>query len=467
MRTLLADGLVITMNRERSVLRADILMEDDRIAAVLPRGDGEGFRPDGDTEVVDLHGMTVIPGLVQAHMHVTQALFRGLCDDLALMEWLRERTWPLEAAHTAESNAASAGLAVMELIRSGTTAIIDMGTTQHEDAVFGVMAETGMRGLFGKCMMDMGDDLPPLMREDAAACLRETERLIRRWHMAENGRLRYAVAPRFVPSCSEGLLLSARDLARQNGLRLHTHASENLGEIALVEARCHERNVRYLDRIGYTGEDVILAHCIWLDEEEKRILADTGTHVVHCPSSNAKLASGIAPVAELKSRGVSLALGLDGAHNHMDGLMEVRLASILQKALTHDPKAMPAMQVLELATLGGAAALGQADELGSLEPGRKADLVVLDMDMPHSLPAWGRDPVERVVYQATRENVVHTVVDGRFLYRDRTFLTLDPKKTLADAERCCAALMKRGNVSPASSFFCGRRPLLRAGVLPD
>ena len=454
MKTLLAGGILITMDRERRVLAGDVLVENDRIAAVLPRDDGQLFRPDGETEVVDVSGMIVIPGLVQAHMHVTQALFRGLCDDLALMEWLRERTWPMEAAHTAESNAASARLAAMELIRSGTTSLIDMGTTLHEDAIFEVMAETGLRGLFGKCMMDMGDDLPPLMRENTAACLRETERLIRRWHMAENGRLRYAVAPRFVPSCSEKLLLSARDLARQNGLRLHTHASENLGEIALVEARCHERNVRCLDRMGYTGEDVILAHCIWLDEEEKRILAETGTHVAHCPSSNTKMSSGFAPVAELRAMGANVAIGLDGAHDHMDGLMEVRQASILQKALTHDPKAMPAMQTLELATLGGAAAMGQADDLGSLEPGKKADLAVLDMDMPHSLPAWGRDPVQRVVYQATRENVVHTMVDGRFLYRDRTFLTLDPVRTLADAEKQCAEVMRRGHLAPVSGFFC-------------
>lgn len=458
MKTLLADGLVITMDRERRVLRADILVENDRIAAVTPRAADaprprEGVAEDG-TEVVDLHGMTVIPGLVQAHMHVTQALFRGLCDDLALMEWLRERTWPMESSHDMESNAASARLAAMELIRGGTTSVIDMGTTLHEDAIFEVMAEVGLRGLFGKCMMDLGDELPAVMREDADACIRETERLIHRWHMAENGRLRYAVAPRFVPSCSEKLLLSARDLARQNGLRLHTHASENLGEIALVEARCGERNVCFLNRLGYTGEDVILAHCIWLDDEEKRILADTGTHVVHCPSSNTKLSSGLAPVTDLKALGANVALGLDGAHNHMDGLMEVRQASILQKARTNDPKALPAMEALELATLGGAAAMGQADELGCLEPGRKADLVVLNMDMPHSLPAWGRDPVQRVVYQATRENVVHTMVDGRFLYRNGSFLTLDPVRTLADAERHCAAVLTRGNIPPVSLFFC-------------
>ncbi len=453
MKTLLADGLVITMDKDRRVLRADILVEDDRIVSVEPHAE-ERARREEDVDVVNLRGMTVIPGLVQAHMHVTQALFRGLCDDLALMEWLRERTWPMEASHTMESNAASARLAAMELIRGGTTSLIDMGTTLHEDAVFEVMAEVGLRGLFGKCMMDLGDDLPALMREKTADCLRETERLIRRWHMAENGRLRYAVAPRFVPSCSESLLFSARDLARQNGLRLHTHASENLSEIALVEARCGERNVRYLDRIGYTGEDVILAHCVWLNEEEKRLLADTGTHVAHCPSSNTKMSSGFAPVAELKSMGASVALGLDGAHDHMDGLLEIRQASILQKALLRDPKALPAMEALELATLGGAAAMGQSDDLGSLEPGKKADLAVLDMDMPHSLPAWGRDPVQRVVYQATRENVVHTMVDGKFLYKDRAFLTLDPKKTLADAERLCAATMRRGNIPPTSSFFC-------------
>ena len=453
MKTWLVDGLIITMDEERRILRGDILIQDDKILAVTPCGEMDAALV-GDAERVELNGMTVIPGLVQAHMHVTQALFRGLCDDLALMEWLRERTWPMEAAHTAETNAASARLAAMELIGSGTTALVDMGTTFHEDAIFEVMEEVGLRGLFGKCMMDGGEGLPPSMVEDTEACIRETERLIRRWHMAGNGRLRYAVAPRFVPSCSERLLDMARDLARANGLRLHTHASENLGEIALVEAMHHERNVLYLHRIGYTGEDVILAHCIWLDDEEKRILADTGTHVVHCPSSNTKLSSGLAPVAELRTMGAHVALGLDGAHNHMDALMEVRQASILQKVLLHDPKALPAMEALEMATLGGAAALGQKEELGSLEPGKKADLAVLDMEMPHSMPAWGRDPVQRVVYQATRENVVHTMVDGRFLYRDRCYCTLDLSSVLRDAERCCRDVLLRGNIEPSSSWFC-------------
>lgn len=448
MTYLLRGGQVVTMNPARDVIKADILVENGRIAALgenLPARSLSGA-PLPPAHVVDVAGHAVIPGLVQGHMHVTQALFRGLCDDLALMEWLRDRTWPLEGAHSATSNAVSARLAAAELIRSGTTALIDMGTVHHEDAIFEVMLDAGLRGLFGKCLMDVGDGVPASLLEDADTALAETDRLIHDWHMRGNGRLRYAVAPRFVPSCSDRLLASARDLARRNGLRLHTHASENLGEIALVESLYHQRNVVYLHKLGYTGEDVLLAHCIWLDDEERKILADTGTHVVHCPSSNTKMSSGIAPVVELRGMGVNVALGLDGAHNHMDGLMEVRQASILQKARLHDPTALPAMEALEMATLGGAAAMGQLDDLGSLEVGKKADLAVLDLNMPHTLPAWGRHVVQRIVYEATRENVVHTMVDGVFVYRDRKFLTLDLAQVLKDAERECREAADRAGL---------------------
>ena len=449
MALVLRGGLLITMNAERAVLTADILVEGDRIAALapdLPPADSAGV-PLTLEDVVDLSGKVVIPGLIQGHMHLTQALFRGLCDDLALMEWLRERIWPLEGAHSAASNAVSARLAAAELLRSGTTAVIDMGTVHHEDAIFETMRDVGMRGLFGKSLMDGGEGVPPSLLEEADVGLAETERLIHDWHMTGNGRLRYAVAPRFVPSCSKRLLASARDLARHNGLRLHTHASENLGEIALVESLHHMRNVVLLHKLGYTGKDVVLAHCIWLDDEEKKILADTGTHVAHCPSSNTKMASGIAPIVELRTLGVDVALGLDGAHNHMDALMEIRQASILQKARLHEPTALPALEALELATLGGASALGQADDLGSLEVGKKADLAVLDMDMLHTLPGWGRDPVQRVVYEATRENVVHTMIDGVFVYRDRQFLTLDLEQTLKDAERLCGDAARRAGLA--------------------
>lgn len=438
--TLITNATVITMNAAREVLRTDLLIEGDRIVEMGP--DLAASLP---SEVavtrVDAAERLIIPGLVQGHMHLTQALFRGLADEMELLDWLAQRIWPLESVHSHASNAASARLAVAELLRSGTTAIIDMGTAQHQDAIFEVILESGMRGLFGKCMLDFGGpNVPETLIESADDCLRKSERLMKAWHMRGDGRLRYALAPRFVPSCSEGLLVRARDMARANGLRIHTHASENQSECAYVESLVHMRNIKYLHKIGYTGEDVVLAHCIWLDDEEIRILADTGTHAVHCPSSNAKLASGVAPVEKLLDAGCQMAMGLDGAHNHMDGLVELRLAANLQKVHRLEPTALPPLRILEMATLGGARALGQEKELGSLEPGKKADLVILNMNRLNTTPTPYRDPVAHIVYQATHENVEATMVDGRFLYQNGTFLTLDLPKVLREANLYSAEL---------------------------
>ena len=418
MRTLLANATVITMNPARDVLDADILIENGVIADMGP---GLAGRPENaGAERVDLSGRIVIPGLIQSHMHVTQSLFRGLADEMELMDW-----------------------------RSGVTAFIDMGTAHCQDAIFETMRDVGMRGLFGKCMLDLGGtDVPAALMEDTETCLRESERLMNRWHMSAGGRLRYAFAPRFVPSCTETLLTRTRDMARANGVRLHTHASENKGECAYVESLVHMRNLRYLHSIGYTGEDVILAHCIWIDDDEIRILADTGTHAVHCPSSNMKLASGIARIDEMLAAGCRVALGLDGAHNHMDALVELRQAGILQKVRTNRPTALSPLQALEMATLGGARALGQEDELGSLEPGKKADLAVINPDRLNMAPRIGRDPVAQVVYQATHENVEATMVDGVFLYRDGKYATLDLGECLRDAESACARILRSPDVAP-------------------
>ena len=414
MRTLLANATVITMNPTRDVLDTDILIENGAIADMGP---GLAGRPENaGAERVDLSGRIVIPGLIQSHMHVTQSLFRGLADEMELMDWLQRRIWPLEGAHTPETNAAAARLAAAEGLRSGVTAFIDMGTAHCQDAIFETMRDVGMRGLFGKCMLDLGGtDVPAALMEDTETCLRESERLMNRWHMSAGGRLRYAFAPRFVPSCTETLLTRTRDMARANGVRLHTHASENKGECAYVESLVHMRNLRYLHSIGYTGEDVILAHCIWIDDDEIRILADTGTHAVHCPSSNMKLASGIARIDEMLAAGCRVALGLDGAHNHMDALVELRQAGILQKVRTNRPSALSPLQALEMATLGGARALGQEDELGSLEPGKKAEA---------------------------------TMVDGVFLYRDGKYATLDLGECLRDAESACARILRSPDVAP-------------------
>lgn len=443
MSILIANATVITMNPSRDVLQTDLFIEKDRIVRMGPNLKNEVQA----VEYIDATDKIVFPGLIQSHMHTTQALFRGLADELELMDWLQRRIWPLEGAHSYASNAVSARLAAAESLRSGVTAFIDMGTTHHQDAIFETMRDVGMRGLFGKCMLDLGGaNVPSALLEETEVALRESERLMNKWHMSAGGRLRYAVAPRFVPSCTENLLLRARDMARANGLRLHTHASENLGECAYVESLVQMRNLPYLHSLGYTGEDVVLAHCIWLEPEEIALLADTGTHAVHCPSSNMKLASGIAHVHDMLKAGCHVALGLDGAHNRMDALGEMRLASGLQKVTMLSPTVLSPLEVLEMATLGGARALGQENELGSLEPGKKADLVLLN---PHTLnmtPRIGRDPVSHVVYQATPENVEATMIDGMFLYRDGRYATLDLQETLREAERLCAGLLQQPDI---------------------
>ena len=441
---LIRGGTVVTMNPTRDVCRADILVRGDRIAAIAP----DLSVHQAEAEVIDANGQVVIPGLIQSHIHLTQTLFRGLADDLELLDWLKQRIWPLEAAHSAASNAISARLGAAELIRGGTTSVIDMGTVHHTSAIFETMRDVGLRGLFGKCLMDYGPEVPAGLMQNADDALRESEELLQQWHMAEGGRLRYAFAPRFAVSCTTELMQRVLERARHHGVSVHTHSSENRGEIALVEQERGMRNVLFFHHLGMTGPDVVLAHCIWLDDEEMRILADTGTHAVHCPSSNMKLASGMAKVPEMLDMGINMALGCDGppCNNNFDPFLEMRHAALLQKVRLLSPTALPAMKVLEMATLNGARAMRQEADLGSLEVGKKADLVVLDLARVHSSPTVQRDPVAAVVYAATADNVTHTVVDGQVLYRQGRHTTLNVDDTLREAEKLCAELLPRAGV---------------------
>lgn len=439
---LIRGGDVITMNAAHDVLRTDILVRNDRIAAMAP--DLSAHAPEAD-EVIDATGRLVLPGLIQGHIHLTQTLFRGLADDLELMDWLRLRIWPLEAAHTYASNAVSARLGAAELIRSGVTSVIDMGTVHHTEAILETVRDVGLRGCFGKCLMDFGPDVPAGLMQHADEALRESEALLQKWHGAAGGRIHYAFAPRFAVSCTTPLMERVRDAAKSHGVSVHTHASENRGEIALVEKEHGCRNVRYFQRLGMTGPHLILAHCIWLDDEEMRILADSGTHAVHCPSSNMKLASGIAKVPELLAAGVNVALGNDGppCNNAFDPFLEMRHAALLQKVRLLSPTALPAPVVLSMATLGGAHALRQEADLGSLEPGKKADMAILDMRRAHSAPVVERDPVALTVYAATADNVTHTIVDGKVLLREGRHTTIDLESTMREAEKLCAELLRR------------------------
>jgi len=436
---LIKQGTIVTMDERDSIVRGDLLIEGDRIASV--GGNGQF----ADT-VIDASGCVVIPGFVQTHIHLCQTLFRGSADDLALIDWLKKRVWPMEAAHTAESVAASARLGIAELIKGGTTCALTMETVNHTGEVFRAVEESGFRATVGKCMMDKGDEVPAALQEVTDDSIEQSIALLEEWHGKANGRIRYCFAPRFAVSCTRELLERVGRLARERGVMIHSHASENRTECEIVESETGLRNVAYLNQVGLTGSHVALAHCVHLSEDEIETLLQTKTNVVHCPSSNLKLGSGIAPVAELLEKGVSVSLGADGAacNNRLDMFTEMRTAALLQKAL-HGPEVLPASRALRMATIDGAVAMSLDADIGSIAVGKKADLAVIRLGELHTAPA-AKDVVSAIVYSAEASDVRSVVVDGRILMNERKLLTLDESDVIDRAEGETARLLDRAGL---------------------
>ena len=436
---LIKGGTVVTMDAAERVFTGDVLVRGRRIEAV-----GRALTDAADV-TVDARGCAVLPGFVQTHVHLCQTLFRGAADDLQLLDWLKRRVWPMEAAHDANSLRASARLGVAEMMRGGTTCALTMETVNHTEEVFRVVEESGFRATVGKCMMDKGDEVPAGLREEAEDSVRESLALLERWHGRAEGRVRYCFAPRFAISCTRGLLERVATLARERGVMIHTHASENRSEIELVERETGMRNVVYLDSLGVSGPHVLLAHCVHLDEGEVGLLASKGTHVAHCPSSNMKLGSGVSPVTEMLNGGVSVSLGADGApcNNRLDMFTEMRTAALLQK-VSRGADALPATRVLRMATRGGARALGLEDEIGSLEVGKLADVTIVELGGLHTTPV--PDVVSTVVYAAGAQDVRDVLIDGRVVVRDGVLQTLDEREVVAEAVRQYELLAARSGI---------------------
>src|SRR5688572_20745940 len=303
------------MNDGMEVVSGAVSVRAGRIASV-----GQEPSAPHDT-TIDAAGSFLLPGFVQTHLHLCQTLFRGYAEDLRLMDWLRTRIWPMEAAHTPPSLRAAARLACLELLRGGTTSILTMETVHDTDAVIEATAETGIRATLGKCLMDETTaDAPARLRENGRHALDESLALYRRYHGTSNGRIRVALAPRFALSCSRELLEAIAAVSARDGTLVHTHASEQLEEIGMVRAATGRGNIEYFDIVGLASPRLNVAHCVWIDDDEQGRLAARDVKVTHCPSSNLKLGSGIAPVPDLRARGICVSLGADGAacNNHLD-----------------------------------------------------------------------------------------------------------------------------------------------------
>jgi 5-methylthioadenosine/S-adenosylhomocysteine deaminase len=462
-RTLIRDGTLLVPD-ENSRLRGEpgnLLIEGERIIAVgevgLDNQRGRVGSPGvesndvlpadaGPLTVVDASDCIVLPGLIQSHVHLCQTLFRGAADDLPLLDWLRRRIWPLEAAHDPDSMRASARLAIAELLRGGTTAVQTMETVRHTEVALEALAESGMFAVAGKCLMDDPATSPPDLVEPTDVALQEAVDLAETWHGAANGRLKYCLAPRFAVSCTDSCLRQVGELATELGLRIHTHASENREEETLVERRSGQRNVAYLDTVGCTGSHVGIAHCIWVNDAEIELLAGTGTHVLHCPGSNCKLGSGVAPVPRLLDAGVAVSLGADGApcNNALDIFREMRLTALIHKA-GGDPEAVPAGTALDLATRGGARALGWEGDMGALVPGAWANVVIVDLRRLHTTPR--HDPVSTLVYSTRAADIRDVWLAGRQVVEEGRLTLWDEDEVRAEADEEALQLHRRAGLA--------------------
>jgi 5-methylthioadenosine/S-adenosylhomocysteine deaminase len=414
------------MERENGRLkppfRADIVVEGDKIARV---GDASLAKSSAFAQVIEGGRLLALPGLINAHSHAAMTLFRGFGDDMALMDWLHHKIWPAEAKMTAQDILLGSRLAVLEMIKSGTTAFADM--YDFCEQVAEAVDEAG-------CRASLCRGVVALSPAEGEQKLRQGLDFALRYRGASGGRVTTMLGPHAPYTCSPQLLAQIAEAGRQHQLPLHIHVLETRDEVAQIVARDGCRPLALLERCDFfSANKVLAAHGVWLNEEEIACLSGYDVSLAHCPSSNLKLASGLAPAAKLLTAGVNVALGTDSAcsNNNLDMFGEMKLAALSAKLRAQDPLAIPAAAALEMATVNGAAALGLAG-CGSLAEGQAADIILLNIDQPHFTPA--HDLVSHLVYAASGGDVDTVMVAGKLLMRKRVLQTLDEERIIYEAE---------------------------------
>lgn len=439
---IIRNGTYVTMGPLGTV-RGDLTVRGGRITAVgTPRKGGSAHSEAGIE--IDAAGAIVLPGLVQAHVHLCQTLFRGVSDDVDVVDWLHDWVWPLEQCHDEASMAASCRLGIAELLLGGTTTVLSMESVRHTDASFEAAAALGIRAFIGKALMDHREPGTDMFGEGTDDALAEVHSLIERWHGTEHDRLRVALSPRGPRNATVRLWQEVVTLAEEHDLVLHTHVNENRVQAERVARTGAGRDVEALAAWGALGPRLVMAHCVWPDAAELELMARHRPHVCHCPTANLKLASGVAPIPEYLTRGINVALGADGAacNNNLDIFQEMRLAALLHKPL-HGPRAMPAATVLQMATRGGAQALGMGSEIGTLEIGKRADIVILRPERAHTAPANLDDVASSIVYSRTAADVRTVIVDGRIVVREGVLMSGNEADIVAEATRQRLLILER------------------------
>jgi 5-methylthioadenosine/S-adenosylhomocysteine deaminase len=419
-------AMIITMNENKTIIKnGDIRIENNKITEIGKNIDVK------DEEIINARGMVALPGFIKAHTHSPMTLLRGYADDLPLMKWLKEYIWPLEALLKPEDCYIGSKLACLEMIKAGITTFSDMYF--YMEYVAKAVEESGIRGILSSVIND-------LMPENFAG-ISVTKRFLNKVKKSE--RIIPVIGPHSPYACSKETLQRAKELADEMETLIHLHVSETREEVEESKRKNGMRPIEYLNSIGLLDSNLEIAHCVWVNEKEIKLLAKNNVKVCHCPVSNMKLASGIAPLKYMLDNGLIVSLGSDGpcSNNRLDIIQEMKFCSLLQKISFEDPTLIPAEKALEMATINGARALGLDNKLGSIEVGKLADIILIDLKKPHLTPL--HNIFSHIVYAAQASDIDTVICNGKVLMRNRKVLTIDEKEVIREAELTKEDLLSR------------------------
>lgn len=463
---LLYNAILVSMDAQRRIFtNGAILVDGEVIKAVGPYDEVAQQIPAGvEVEKQDLGGKLVIPGLIDTHVHLAQAMIRGCADDMSLIPWLLDRVWPLQGNYKVEDGRASAALCIAEMLKTGTTCFIEALFAGHYgfEGVAEVVEQSGIRACIGKIVMDVGTyaesnrSMHPGMVEDRATTVRDTLRYYDEYNNGAGGRLKVWFGPRTPGGCTPDLYREIAALAKERDMGITVHLAEVKSDPEYIRREYDLSPAEFVADVGLLdlGPKCVLAHGVWLDDRDIALLAQYGTTVSHNPASNSKLASGFARVPEMLAAGVNVGLGCDGgpSNNSYDLIREMKLASVIHKAVKLDPLVVDAETTLELATLNGAKACGLSNQIGSLEAGKQADLVIIDTNSLNLTPFNTQNPVSALVYAGSGSDVESVMIAGKWTVWKGELQTLDEEKLKAEARTRGTALYERAGIELQSRW---------------
>ena len=440
---------LITMNKEREVYEnGSILIEDNIIKAV---GHVNEKLVNKDAEIYDAKGKILMPGFVNTHVHLSQQLGRGIADDVTLLTWLRERIWPYESSFDYEDSLISSTACCVELIKSGVTTFLEAGG-QYVDAMVEAVDKTGIRACLTKSVMDNGEGLPKAWNKTCEEELNTQVELFKKYNNTCNERVKIWFGLRTIFNNSDELIVKTKELADKYNTGIHMHIAEIADEIDFAKTRKGLGTVEHLNELGVLGPNLLAVHTVWLNNRELDLFRLNDVKVSHNPAAAMKVVLGFASIPEMLYKGIPVSIGTDGApsNNRMDMMRDMYLTSLIHKGRTLNPEVVHAEQILEMATLNGAKCALMEDVIGSLEVGKKADMIILNGNDIHSLPM--HNPIGNIVYSMSSQNVESTICDGKWLMKEREIVVLDEAELLEKVKLQAEKIREKAGIKLESKF---------------